>query len=373
MKRPRDYNYYDNLIRHVGKDFTFFGDKFVYPRQLEIHLPADTRRHCNLNCQFCQGNNYQRKLRSWELEGLDLLKNLEGAVPYHIYGGAYTEPLMNLYLLTYLNLTKRYGNKFGIHTNGVLLSDLERNFGFISRLNDIATDKEDYISISLDGGLADSWAKVKNTKSKLFDQVTDGLYKLGKLRKKYSFRICFLISEATGNYENFYVAVALAKIVGADSLRFSIPYAIYNQSFDNLIKYKNDVENPMHNKYYPMLEEFLSTSEDENPYIFYVDPKTTSVDQYYFDKCIYSYYQITLGADGYFYKCSAVAAPDAKDHRLGPITSDLDIFNNLVWGSYNKDFNCKETCFKQGLRCNRMAIECNQAFFYEMSKQNGLQ
>jgi MoaA/NifB/PqqE/SkfB family radical SAM enzyme len=363
MKRPENYNYYDNLIKHVGSDYKFFDGEFVYPRQLEIHLPADTYRHCNLRCSFCQGSNYTRELGNWELEGLDLLNNLAGAIPYHIYGGAYTEPLMNLHLLTYLSTTKKWGNKFGIHTNGVLLNTLQKEFMFITRLSELATDAEDYISISLDGGVATDWAKAKNVENlNLFVHAIKGIYKLGELKKKYSLRLCFLISKHTGNYENFREAVYLAKAAGADSLRFSIPYAIYNQKFDKLEKYRDKVEKPLHNKYYPMLQEFLSKSTDEKPYIFYVDPVTTSVDQYTFSKCIYSYYQITLGADGYFYKCSAVAAPDAKEHRLGKIGSELWYFNDVVARSYDKNFDCKKMCFSKGLRCNRMAIECNQAY-----------
>jgi hypothetical protein len=116
-------------------------------------------------------------------------------------------------------------------------------------------------------------------------------------------------------------------------------------------------------------KQYLSKNVSERPYIFYVHPKTTSVDQYWFDRCVYSYYQITLGADGYFYRCSAVAAPDAIDHRLGMITSDLDNFNNIVVKNYNVNWSCKEKCFARGLRCNRMAIECNQEYQNTVNKK----
>ena len=111
-----------------------------------------------------------------------------------------------------------------------------------------------------------------------------------------------------------------------------------------------------------MLKEFVSKDNTEKPYIFYVDPATVSVDQYNFNRCIYSYYQITLGADGYFYKCSSVAAPDAKNHRLFKITSNLNEFKHIVHKSYNKYWDCKKMCFDNGLRCNRMAVECNQKY-----------
>jgi len=363
MKLPDGYNYFDNLVKHVGKDYRFFHGKFVYPRQLEIHLPGNGKRACRLHCSGCQGSLYTKSLGKWELTGLGLLNNLKGQVPYHIYGGAYTEPLMNPFLTTYLATTKKYGNHFGIHTNGVLLKNLEDNFGFLTYLSEWATDSEDYLSISLDGGIAEDWAKYKRVKDEsLFDGIIKGIYQAAKLRKKHSLRICFLISEHTGNYENFEAITRIARETQVDSLRFSIPYAIYNQDFLVLEKYRDKVEKPMHKKYVEMLQPFLQLDKSVKPYIFYVDPVTTSFDQYNFKKCIYSYYQITLGADGYLYRCSAVAAPDAKNHRLGKITSDLDEFNKSVLANYNEDWDCQEQCFAKGLRCNRMAIECNHEY-----------
>ena len=116
----------------------------------------------------------------------------------------------------------------------------------------------------------------------------------------------------------------------------------------------------MNLKYKDIIEPYLN---DGIPHIFYVDSSTTNVEQYYFNKCLYGYYQITLGSDGYVYKCSASATPSAKQCRLGTITSDVDKFNKMIIDNYNPEWDCKKMCFDNGIRCNRMGIDINQRYY----------
>jgi len=366
--RPPYYKYWNQLLEHLDGDTSLiFGDKFVYPRQFEIHLPSDHKRACSLACPHCAGIRFKKDLGRWEIEALELLDNLKGAIPYHIYGGAYTEPLLNPYYLTFLAYTKKYNNHFGIHTNGVLLNWLEEEQGWLTELNKLATDETDYLSISIDAGLAWSWAKTKGTrKEKLFFEILRGLNKACRIRnrngKTHAIRLCYLISPESGTPENFSAIVSIAKEIGVDSLRFSIPFANYNQSFDKVRDYKRTVEVIGDIKYRNLLEEFLSTNQDERPYIFYSGPEFTWVDNFTFNKCIYGFYQVTVGADGYIYKCSTTATPTAKHCRLGKITSNLDSFKEMIVKNYNPKWDCRTMCFDKGLRCNRMGIECNQAY-----------
>ena len=55
------------------------------------------------------------------------MDKLKGKIPYHVYGGAYTEPMMNPYFMTFLSMTKKHNNHFGIHTNGTFLNQLEEH------------------------------------------------------------------------------------------------------------------------------------------------------------------------------------------------------------------------------------------------------
>lgn len=354
-------------MKHLNNETgVFFNCKFVYPRQFEIHLPSNHLSPCNLFCPHCAGKYVQKDLGTWEMDGLELLRQLEGRIPFHIYGGNYTEPLLNPYFMAYLHMTKRFGNHFGIHTNGTLLSRLEKQVGWLTELNRISTDSTDYLSVSLDAGLAWSWAKTKGCKQEgLFDEILEGLQKAVEIRKQtgkgHSIRLCYLISPYSDTEENFIAIIKKSKELGLDSLRFSIPFAPYNQTFANVRKYKRDRELPSTELYYQRLSPFLSSSQSEKPYIFYTGPEFTDIDKYDFQKCVYCYYQITYGADGYVYKCSTTASPTMAHCRLGKITGNLDEFLKLVKNNYNPDWEAT-ACFSKGGRCNRMGLEINRKY-----------
>jgi len=359
-----------------GDESKFFNGEFVWPRQFEIHLPSDHKRACNLNCPHCAGKLFNKALGNWEEKGLELLDKIKGSIPYHIYGGAYTEPLMNPYYMSFLNITKKHNNHFGIHTNGTLLNMLEKNTGWLTELNRISTSSTDYLSISLDAGFPWSWGKTKGTKDIFwFNEIIEGIRKACEIKNKnggkgHAIRLCYLISPESGNHENFQSIISISKELGIDSLRFSIPFGSYNQHFNAVREYKHEIEIPGSKKYYQMLKSLLSRSESEKPYIFYTGPEFTDIDCFDFKHCLYGYYQITFGADGYAYKCSTTATPTAKQCRLGEITSNIDEFKKMIMDNYNKDWNCKKMCFNKGLRCNRMGFEINRSFKYERADLN---
>jgi len=365
--RPPEYRYWRQLMVHLeGNTGLIFNDELVYPRQFEIHLPGNHLRSCDLHCPHCAGKFFQKDLGTWEMDGLELLRRLEGKIPYHIYGGAYTEPLLNPYYLSFLHMTKYYGNYFGIHTNGVLLSRLEEQQGWLTELNRISTDGVDYLSVSLDAGFPWSWARTKGTRSEyLFNEIIEGLRKAVKIRQQrglgHAIRLCYLISPHSDTQEDFAVIVSTARAIGVDSLRFSIPFAPYNQSFSAVREYKRDREQPMTDIYEGMLSSYLSESEDERPYIFYTGPEFTDIDRFNFTQCIYPYYQITYGADGYAYKCSTTATPTMSMCRLGKITDNLEEFHQLLRRNASPEWDAN-VCFQKGARCNRMGLEINTAY-----------
>jgi len=367
--RPEFYLYYNQLLDHIEQKSEIFKNRIeTFPRQFEIHLPSNHIRSCNLACSHCAGRLFDKTLGTWELDGLDLLNQLSGKIPYHIYGGAYTEPIMNPYLLSFIATTKRYGNHFGIHTNGVFLYSLEKEIGLLTELNRLSTDSIDYLSVSIDAGTSSSWANSKKALDpKGFTEILKGLDRAMAIKSQkntsgHAIRLCYLISPETGTEKDFKDIVEIAKILKVDSLRFSIPFASYNQTFDTVRSYKKEVEIPKNTEYYKMLKGYLSDENDKTvkPYIFYSGPEFTDIDRYTFKDCFYNYYQITLGADGYFYKCSTVATPTAKHCRVGKLTNDYGTFMNALMRN-NKPWNCQGECFDKGLRCNRMGVEINEA------------
>ena len=366
--RPDQYLYWNQLMEHMKNDTSkFFNGELIYPRQFEIHLPSNHIKACNLNCPHCAGKLFDKTLGTWEIDGLELLDKLQGKIPFHIYGGAYTEPLMNPYYMAYLNMTKKHGNHFGIHTNGTLLNWLEDEQGWLTELNRISTDSIDYLSISIDAGLAGPWSRTKGTRKRnTFYEIIEGISKAMKIRRKtgkgHAVRLCYLISPESGTQANFDSIISIAKHHKVDSLRFSIPFGNYNQSFETIQKYKEDVEVPNDDKYWNMLKSKVSTTKTDRPYIFYTGPEFTDIDMFTFKHCLYGYYQITYGADGYAYKCSTTATPSAKQCRLGKITADLDEFNKMIIRNCNKNWDCQKMCFSKKVRCNRMGLEINLGY-----------
>lgn len=369
--RPGGYDYFGILKNHLKNLNKIFNGKLVYPRQMEIHLPADHKKACNFNCGFCAGKLFNKKLGFWELTALDLLNNLKGAIPFNIFGGAYTEPLLNPYLITFLHTTKKWGSNFGIHSNGSLLKILEENQGWLTELCRIATSKEDYLSISLDAGTAKSHSLIKNLGNRnYFNDIIDGVALATKIRKKTkgpSIRLCYLMTPVNSSSKEIKKIVGIAKDLKVDSLRFSIPFAPYNEKFDKVRQYRDAFEKRFEKKFYNLTKPYL-TSASQKPHIFYVSSTFQDVDVYNFRQCIYGYYQITLGADGYIYRCSTVATPSFSQFRIGKITSDLKRFNQIILTNLDPKFKAS-SCFKTGARCNRQATECNRTY-QNLTKKN---
>lgn len=364
--RPNGYRYWERLKQHLGNDVgKIFDGNLIYPRQLEIHLPGDGKMRCNFNCGWCQGSELERPLGKWEEEGLKLLHNLRGAIPLHVYGGAYTEPMLNNYMLKYLETTKLYGNEFGIHTNGSQLVLRESREGFITKLIEIANGENDYLSISLDAGFPTTHKKTKGSKFGSFDSIIHGLRIASDIRgnKKYpALRIVYLLTEQNSSPAEIKNIISISRELKLDSIRFSIPYDLYGRSFMRVREYKERVEIPKSREYYDILEPYVRIqNSDSKPFIFWVPPKFQDVDEMNYEQCIYSYFQITLAADGWVYKCSSTATPSFRFCRLGRITADLGKFNGMVIKNHNPDWN-PSTCFSSGARCNRMAIELNNTW-----------
>ncbi len=364
MDRPSVYRYWDQLLEHIGDPSVIFNGELIYPRQFEIHLPNDKKVPCGFDCFYCAGKKFVDILGDFEMVGLKLLENLNGSIPYHIYGGSYTEPLGNPYFLSYLHMTKRTGSHFGIHTNGALLKRLEEEQGWLKELCRFSTDKIDYLSVSLDAGTTESHCKTKGISHDWFSEILEGIRYAVRYRDEYghpSVRMCYLMNEHNSSPKEIEFIVRFAREVGVDSLRFSIPFAYYGQNFKVVRKYKDKVEQRYKDEYYSRIESHLSKDHSEKPFIFWMSPDLQDIELFNFSKCAYGYYQICLGADGYFYRCTTISNPLFKNLRLGRMTSSIDVFEDMILDNQVPGFNCIK-CFEQGARCNRMGLEINRAW-----------
>jgi len=370
LQRPKGYYYWEQLLDHIGSPESIFDGDLVYPRQFEIHLPSNHKVPCGFDCFYCAGHNFQKDLGNWEMDGLELLRQLGDKIPYHIYGGSYTEPILNPYFLAYLAMTKRVGCHFGVHTNGSALLELEDSFGWLTELCRVATDKIDYLSVSLDAGSTKSHCKTKNVKENYFSRVLAGIRLATEIRgTKPAIRVCYLMNQFNSSQKEIDRVVAFAQSVGVDSLRFSIPFAHYNQPFSEVKKYRDNVEQRYKHDYFKKVEKHLSRSQEDQPFVFWMSPDFQDITLYNFKRCSYSFYQCCLGADGYFYRCTTISTPSFKELRLGKLTSSLEDFKNILRKSQDPNYDCK-TCFSRGARGNRMAISINRHYAeYKNQKQ----
>lgn len=359
-ERPAGYNYIQILKDHVGSWDKIFNGELIYPRQLEIHLPGNHKIRCNFNCYYCQGRILEQPIDMNEDNVYKIVEQLKGAVPFHVYGGAYTEPLLNPWLLRFLKLSKKYGSKFGIHTNGSLLLHLEHSTKFMSELCAIATSSQDYVSISLDAGSPESHMITKNLKKNWFDEIIAGAKLLCQIRGGRDFpavRFSYIMNEHNASPNELANIVKIARDIGVDSVRFSIPYDLYGKPFEQVREYRRSVEIPFDAVIRARLDGLLSSSGGK-PFVFYIPPACQDVDKMNFKQCVYSYYQITFASDGWMYNCSSTASPSFKFSRLGKQTDNINDFNRMVLKSHSPKFN-PSVCFRNGARCNRMGLEIN--------------
>ncbi len=62
-------------------------------------------------------------------------------------------------------------------------------------------------------------------------------------------------------------------------------------------------------------------------------------------------------------------SPTFMMNQLGPVTSDLAEFERMILLNQDTDFR-PSTCFRVGARCNRIALEINEAY-NRMREKNG--
>lgn len=367
--RPEYYKYADmlaNYLLEANPDFQPLNGNPVFPRQLEVHVPNKGKKSCNLSCLHCQGKKINKLMAPYDDEILALIDDLDGKIPLFVFSGAYAEPTLNLKLIDFIGHVKATGANFGLHTNGVLLPELEEKISFISRLCQLA-DGGDYITFSLDAGLRESYARLKCVDPAYFDQAISGIQLLISKRlninqSTFKVRVTYVLLSTNSDDAEIREIIQLARMMGVDSLRFSIPYAPYGTSYEECLKYKYNRELKFSEKVISTVREYSSTNSLDNPYIFYLPPELQDVENCFTHHCFYGYFQITVGADGYLYRCSSTASPSFMEHRLGKLPDNKINLLNLVKVNQDLSFNPLIRCKPVGARCNRAAIDVNRVF-----------
>jgi wyosine [tRNA(Phe)-imidazoG37] synthetase (radical SAM superfamily) len=367
--RLEGYNYMKILTDWTGGKEKLFNKDFVWPRQLEVHLPSNKEIACDFHCYYCQGSSLDMSLGMDEKKVLKLLEEIgPNKFEYIVYGGAYTEPLLNKYFMDFIKLTKKNKMYFGIHTNGSQIKKLDEKDNFCETLVNLMENKKDYISISLDGGSPKSHSLTKNIKYDAWTSIIEGIKKLVKTRNekksKGSIRVAYLLNKWNSSEDEIKDFIELMKEIKVDSLRFSIPYAQYGKEINKVQDYKKKVENEKHKEYKKMLSPYMSKDTSEKPFVFYFAPINQDVDRMIdsnYKQCAYTYYQITIGSSGHVYRCSSIATPTFDYGIVGQTPDNVNDFKKMILEAQDEKFNC-QTCLASTARCNRMALEINTAW-----------
>lgn len=361
-KIPEVYRYFDLLKQHLGGDLSrIFNGELIYPRQFEIHLPGNGRMACNFDCYYCQARKLEKTLERFETTALSLIGKLNGKIPWITFSGQYTEPLLNPYLLHFIRVIKDQGSSYGIHTNGSLFGFLDVKNDFLTKLCEESSSPDDFITCSLDAGFTESHMRTKGLKGNQFDSIVFGLKRLVETRDGRNFpsiRVTYLMNEQNSSPDEIKSAVSTIERIGVDSLRFSIPYDYYGNSLSKTKEYKEKIELKYGQKYQDLISPYLS-NDGERPCVYWMPPEYQDVESMDYKACIDGYYQICLGADGWFYRCTSAAAADFKACRLGRVTDDLGEFESIIRKNQSRNWS-PSTCFAQGTRCSRMALNINK-------------
>jgi len=284
---------------------------------------------------------------------------------YYVYGGAYTEPLLNPYFMDFMRLTKKLNAHFGIHSNGSQLKKLQKKNSFCTELVSLMESKYDYYSCSLDGGSPQSHMKTKNIKFDAWTDIIEGLKILVKEKEKQkskgSIRVAYLLNKWNSSKEELSNFINLMKEIKVDSLRFSIPYAQYGNEVKKVQNYKKNIETKLNLKYKSLLEPYMSKNKNDKPFIFYFAPVNQDIDRMLdtnYKQCAYTYYQTTIGSSGHVYRCSSIATPTFDYGILGKQPENVKELQEMIQKSQDEKFHC-HTCIESTARCNRMALEIN--------------
>jgi radical SAM protein with 4Fe4S-binding SPASM domain len=186
--------------------------------KIEIH-PSGS---CNLNCAICYGKKLAPKKRSnlpaKVVEGvfIDIRKNMPEENPLIIVSGLYSEPLRNPEIDNIFKLLGRYNFRFGLYTNGLLLTEE------LMDLLVVAAGKSknllpSYISFNITASL------LSNNLSNLIRIIKKVDEKRKKIPKKLEINAPVNIKVSDMDYNSLKSLVHKLISAGVDSIRFSVP------------------------------------------------------------------------------------------------------------------------------------------------------
>lgn len=291
----------------------------------EISLMIETTNRCNLKCTTCFSHQDGRSKKDMSLKDFIKLINSNADHISHISLYNYGEPLLNRSTFGMIRYAKKMGIKhIKLATNGTLLTE--------QKVTSLVNSGLDYISISLDGASAATYAKFRIGGN--FGLVVKNIERLVTIRNqagsKLEIELQFIIMQH--NEHEIADIEALARKLKVDKLRLKT--VLIKRSKWNYLLPKN---------------------EDYNRYAGTKELKT----------CFKPVNELVVNSNGTVIPCCYVVGKDIEKFQLGNIAQQTieEIQKSSAYSSFvgnctsNKDLNsCCKNCNEGNLELNYRII-----------------
>lgn len=292
---------------------------------LQIELVISNR--CNLRCEFCayRSPGYPSNQCFEEDQLLSYAKILEilddcrdiGVKAIQITGGG--EPLTHPQFTEILNAVLDRGLDLAVVSNGVGLE--KRSLSSLLRAT--------WVRFSIDAGHRDTYAMLKSTSPKTYDQVWDNVSKLVASRTKKlepTIGLSYVITK--DNWREIVPCVVRAKDAGVDNIRLTAVFttqgkAYYDGFYDDVVK--------------TCVEARTLTTQEFRVFDGFTPRFSDLLNVVNYTLCGYQILNTYIGADCQLYRCCKTSYNDMG--RLGSLEQRslkevwmTDAMRDKLWG-----------------------------------------
>ncbi|MBL7147822.1 MAG: radical SAM protein [Nanoarchaeota archaeon] len=305
------------------------------PLQVEIHpYHWSQKLPCSNNCIYCTGQTYRESFKNGNIRGIKqkslikLIRDVKGKVKRILLSGNNTEPLLYPYIPKVLDEILKNNLNFFLYTNF---------YNGNKEIREILVngDSNDFVRISLDAGLPNSYNKVHNPLDKnSFNIICKNLEELIKLKENrnsdLNVYIHYLLTKDNSLKNELESIVNWAFNTGVEVFQFSIP-----QKPLTIELKKEDYSAIMSLKTYERVKDnLLNLKEKMNGKIrlgLFEPLRKQKIKT--FNRCFIQQIVAVIGYNGLLYPCTSVAGEKFKHLAYGDINKE-DFFD--IWNSKNR-------------------------------------